>query len=194
MSRGALQSVKAATTKSLTETIIAQLNGASRVDAFEAAKEVWNIDGNAVAKHLIKTLKRGRRAFNRAAAAYAMQAVRDIRVTMALERTVRNKSEYPDVRGEAAEALAHCHGKSTHGLLLRTLRDPSKDARFWCAFALGQMREREAVPFLRQLSRDQREVRGFHSVAKEAADAIVEIERREPGRRCRWCVRYTRLQ
>jgi len=181
--------VRAATTKSSAETIIAQLNGASRTDAFEAAKEVWNIDGNAVAKQLIETLKRGRRVFNRAAAAYAMQAVRDIRVTMALESTVQNKSEYPDVRGHAAEALAHCHRKSTHNLLLETLRDPSKDVRFWCAFALGQMRERRAVPILRQLMSDQRQVRGFHSVAKEAADAIGEIERRQPGRRCHWCIR-----
>jgi len=192
MSRSALQSVKAVTTKSLTETIIAQLNGASRIDAFEAAKEIWNIDGKAVARQLIETLKRGRRAFNRAAAAYATQAVTDIHVIMALESTVRNKSEYPKVRGQAAEALAHCHRKSTHDLLLEMLRDSSKEVRFWCAFALGQMRERKAVPILRQLMSDRREVRGFHSVAKEAADAISEIERREPGRRCRWCVRHRR--
>ncbi len=181
--------MRAATKKSLPETIVVQLNGASRIDAFEAAKEVWNIDGNTVTKQLIETLKRGRRAFNRAAAAYAMQAVRDTHVTLALESTVRNKSEYPDVRGYAAEALAHCHRKSTHDLLLKTLRDPSKDVRFWCAFALGQMRERRAVPFLRQLLSDQRQVRGFHSVAKEAADAIGEIERNEPGWRCHWCIR-----
>jgi HEAT repeat protein len=172
----------------LREILIAQLNGASRIDAFEAAKEVWNIDGNAMARQLIETLKRGRRAFNREAAAYAMQAVRGIHVAIALETTVRNKSEHPKVRGEAAEALAHCHRKSTHNLLLETLRDPSKDVRFWCAFALGQMRERKAVPILRLLMRDQRQVRGFHSVAKEAADAIDEIERRQPGERCHWCV------
>jgi len=185
-------SMRAATTKSLQETIIAQLNGASRIDAFEAAKEVWNIDGNAVAKQLIETLKRGRRAFNRAAAAHAMQAVREIHVIMALESTLRNKSEYPDVRGHAAETLAHHHRKATHGLLLKTLMDPSKHVRFWCAFALGQMRERKAVPILRLLMSDQRQVRGFHPVAKEAADAIGEIERRESGRRCHWCVRDRR--
>lgn len=181
--------MRAATTKSLAETIIAQLNSASRIDAFEASKEVWNIDGNAVAKQLIETLKRGRRVFNRSAAAYAMQAVRDTHVAMALESTVRNKSENPDVRGQAAEALAHCHRRSAHNLLLKTLRDPSKDVRFWCAFALGQMRERKAVPILRLLMSDQRLVRGFHSVAKEALDAIGEIERRQPGRRCIWCIR-----
>ena len=171
------------------ETIIAQLNSANRIDAFEAAKEVWNIDGNAVAKQLIETLKRGRRAFNRAAAAYAMQAVSNLQVTIALESTVRNKSEYADVRGHAAEALAHRHRKSTHNLLLKTLQDPSKHVRFWCAFALGEMREKKAVPILRLLLSDQRQVRPFHSVAEEAADAIRQIERREPGRRCPNCAR-----
>ena len=186
-------SVTAAATKSLPETIIAQLNSSSRADAFEAAKEVWNIDSSSVAKQLIETLKRGRRAFNRAAAAYAMQVVRDAHVTIALESTVRDKSENPKVRGEAAEALAHCHRKSTHNLLLKTLQDPSKEVRFWCAFALGQMRERKAVPILRLLMSDHRQVRGFHSVAKEAAEAIGEIERREPGWRCHWCVRDRRV-
>lgn len=179
-------------TKLLPESIVAQLNSANRIDAFEAAKQIWNIDGNAVAKQLIGTLKRGRRAFNRAAAAYAMQAVSNIHVTIALESTVRNKSEYPDVRGHAAEALAHRHRKSTHNLLLKTLQDPSKHVRFWCAYALGEMREKKAVPILRLLLSDQRQVWGFHSVAKEAADAIDEIERRQPWRGCLYCARARR--
>jgi len=170
-------------------TIIARLNGSSRIDAFEAAKQGGNVDGNALAKPLIKVLRIGRRPFNRAAAAYAMQAVSSSSVISALERTVRNVSENPDVRGHAAETLAHRHRKSTHSLLLKTLQDPSRDVRFWCAFALGEMREKQALPILRLLLSDQRHVRGFHSVAKEAADAITEIEKREPGRRCLYCVR-----
>jgi len=173
----------------LPDTIIAQLNSANRIDAFEAAKQVWDIDGNAVAKQLVETLKRGRRAFNRAAAAYAMHAVSDIHVTIALERTVRNKSEYPDVRGQAAETLALRHRKATHDLLLKTLLDPSKHVRFWCAYSLGQMREKKAVPILRVLLDDPRQVPGFHSVAKEAADAIREIEHAGPGPRCCFCAR-----
>jgi HEAT repeat protein len=121
-----------------------------------------------------------------------MQAVSSASVINALERTVRNKSENPDVRGYAAETLAHRHRRSTHNLLIKALQDPSKDVRFWCAFALGQMREKKAVSVLQLLLSDQRLVRGFHSVAKEAADAISEIEQREPKRRCPYCIRRGR--
>jgi HEAT repeat protein len=123
-----------------------------------------------------------------------MQAVSSPSVINALERTVRNKSENPDVRGHAAETLVHRHRKSTHSLLLKTLQDPSKDVRFWCAFALGQMREKRAVPILRLLLSDHRQVRTFHSVAKEAADAITEIEKHKSGQRCLYCVRSARSQ
>jgi len=74
-------------------------------------------------------------------------------------------------------------------LLIKVLLDPSKDVRFWCAFALGQMREKEAIANLRLLLNDSRPVRGFHSVSKEAFDAIVDIERREKGKRCPYCLR-----
>jgi HEAT repeat protein len=168
------------------------LNGRTRFDAFEAAKQVWSIDGNAVVKELIRTLHAGRRVFNRCAAAYAMQAVSSVSAINALERTVRDKSENSDVRGHAAESLAHHHRRSTHNVLIRALQDPSKDVRFWCAFALGQMQEKRAVPVLQLLLTDERVVRGFHSVAEEAADAISDIEQREPKRRCPYCIHSRR--
>lgn len=89
--------------KSVPNVMIAQLNGSSRIEAFEAAKQVWNTDSKALAKPLVKVLRNGRRPFNRAAAAYAMQAVSSSSVTNALERAVRNESENPAVRGHAAE-------------------------------------------------------------------------------------------
>jgi len=104
--------------KSAPNAIIARLNGSSRIDAFEAAKQVWNIDGSALAKPLIKVLRTGRRAFNRAAVAYAMQAASRSSVINTLERAVRKEAENPDVRGHGAETLAHCHRKSTHRLSL----------------------------------------------------------------------------
>jgi hypothetical protein len=61
--------VRTSLTKSTAKALIGQLNRRNRIDAFEAAKQVWNIDGNAVAKELIETLRAGRRAFNRSAAA-----------------------------------------------------------------------------------------------------------------------------
>src|SRR4051812_18202575 len=91
------------------QKIISRLNGRSQVDAFEAAKAVWEDSDKQLEQPLIWTLKTGRRPFNRAAAAYAMQVVSTPRTIRALESAVRNKSERPRVRGEAAESLAHCH-------------------------------------------------------------------------------------
>jgi len=176
------------------QRIVARLNGRNRVDAFEAAKAVWEDSDERLERPLILTLKKGRRPFNRAAAAFAMQMVTTPRTIRALESTVKNKSERPRVRGEAAEALAQRHRKKSHDVLLSGLGDSSKDVRFWCAFALGQMAEKRAVPSLRRLvASDRRIVKGFHSVAKEAADAIENIQTERVAHRgksgCVFCVR-----
>lgn len=174
--------------------IVSRLNGRNQMDAFEAAKAVWEDSDGGLERPLILTLKNGRRPFNRAAAAYAMQAVTTPRTIRALESVVKNKAERPRVRGDAAEALAHNHRKKSHAVLLTGLCDSSKDVRFWCAFALGEMAEKRAIPALKRLvASDMRIVRGFHSVAKEAADAIENIQTEKVGHRrkngCVFCVR-----
>ena len=173
---------------------ITRLNGANRVDAFEAAKAVWEDSDVRLERSLILTLKTGRRPFNRAAAAFAMQMVATPKTVRALESAVKNKSERPRVRGEAAEALAHHHRNRSHSVLLAGLTDSSKDVRFWCAFALGEMAEKRAIPLLKHLAAtDRRIVMGFHSVAKEAADAIENIRSEKSAHRqkdgCVFCVR-----
>lgn len=174
------------------------------MDAFEAAKAIWEHTGRRVRagstadkrleRPLIATLKKGRRTFNRVAAAFAIQMVSTPKTVRALEGVVKNKSERPRVRGEAAEALAHCHRTKSHDVLVAGLSDSSKDVRFWCAFALGEMAEKRALPLLKRLvATDRRMVKGFHSVAKEAADAIENIEKGNVGHRrkrgCIFCVR-----
>jgi HEAT repeat protein len=74
------------------------------------------------------------------------------------------------------------------------INDSSKDVRFWCAFSLGEMAEKRALPSLKRLAAtDRRMVKGFHSVAKEAADAIENIQEGNVGHRrkrgCIFCVR-----
>jgi HEAT repeat protein len=164
------------------------------VDAFEAAKAVWEDSDERLERPLILTLKNGRRPFNRVAAAFAMQMVTTPKTMRALESVVKNKSECPRVRGEAAEALAHRHREKSHDVLLAGLGDSSKDVRFWCAFALGEMAEKRAIPSLKRLvATDKRIVKGFHSVAKEAADAIenIQTEKIAHRRKIGWvfCVR-----
>jgi HEAT repeat protein len=145
------------------ERIVSRLNGSNRADAFEAAKAIWEDTGRRVKsfggpadkrleRPLIATLKKGRRAFNRAAAAFAMQMVSTPTTVRALESVVKKKSESPRVRGEAAEALVHCHRRKSHDVLVAGLNDSSKDVRFWCAFSLGEMAETRALPSLKRLA------------------------------------------
>jgi len=173
--------------------VLSRLNGRTQVDAFEAAKEIYQDSDARLERPLIRILKNGRRPFNRAAAAYAMHMLTTPRTIVALERAVKNKSEQARVRGEAAEALAHNHRKKSHDVLLSGLADPNKDVRFWCAYALGQMAEKRALPALKLLvTNDRRIVKGFHSVGKEAADTIECIAENARHRRrngCVFCIR-----
>jgi HEAT repeat protein len=174
--------------------IVARLNGRTQLEAFEAAKAIWEDPDSSLERPLLSTLKNGRRPFNRAAAAFAMQILRTSKTIRALERTVESNTEHPRVRGEAAEALAHGHRKKSHDVLLKGLSNPSKDVRFWCAFALGEMAEQRAIVALTRLAAtDKRMVKGFWSVAKEAADAIENIERGNKDHRrkdgCCFCIR-----
>src|ERR1700761_6324398 len=97
---------------------VSGLNSPTRVAAFEAAKALWAQPDLSLERHLIRLLKEGRRPFNRAAAAYAMQSVTTPRTVAALEATVSDTAESPSVRAEAAEALAHAHRRKTHAVLL----------------------------------------------------------------------------
>src|SRR5579871_6640905 len=126
---------------------VSELNGRNQVEAFEAAKAVLNDADPLLEAPLIMLLRTGRRPFNRAAAAHAMQILRTQKTIRALERAVENKSENPRVRGEAAEALAHSHRHRSHDVLLAGLADSSKDVRFWCSFALGEVAEGERSLF-----------------------------------------------
>jgi HEAT repeat protein len=169
--------------------LLAALNGRSRSDALEAAKEIWTEPDPSLIRPVVETLQCGRSPFNRSAAAYALQVLGSPKCVPALERAVSNKSENAGVRGYAAEALAHFHRKASHPILLKALKGPSKEVRFWCAFALGQMGDADALPALKELAaKDHRVVRGWWAVSKEAADAIHTIEHKR-RKRCQFCIR-----
>jgi HEAT repeat protein len=179
-------------TKEQRREVMDRLNGPNMDDAFEA-KAIWNDSVPALERPLIRTLKHGRRAFNREAAAFAMTMVTTSRTIAALERVVDNKAGRPRVRGEAAEALTHTYRPGTPVVLMRTLGDPSKELRFWCSYALGEMGEKRGTAALERFAAtDHRFVRGFHSVSPEAADAVRQI--RERKRRCPFRVHPRRLE
>jgi HEAT repeats len=174
---------------------IERLNGRSSIDVFEAAKEILNKDDRDTLRSVIHTLRHGKRVVNRTAAAYALNLMRGKSVIPALEKSFGNLKEHPKVRGQAAESLAHSHREKSHRLLRQNLSDPSKDVRFWCAYALGVMGDGEAIAPLRELvGKDHRVVRGFWSVSREAKAAVRMIQRemrKKRGRhpkRCPYCL------
>src|SRR6266446_3724080 len=168
-----------------------RLNGRSSVEAYEGAKEIVLKDDPRLVSSVVKTLLRGKRVFNRTAAAYALYLVHGKAAIPALERTVANRQEHPKVRGQAAESLAHNHRPESHRVLRENLNDVSKEVRFWCAYALAQMADEDALIPLKELAQsDHRPVRGFWSVSREAKAAICTIrkESKKRGRRRNACL------
>ena len=174
-----------------------RLNGRSSVEAYEGAKEIWQRDDPGMLPSVINTLLHGQRVLNRAAAAYALKLMHGKAAISALERVVANKREHPKARGQAAESLAHNHRPESHRILRENLSDASKEVRFWCAYSLAQMADEESLIPLKKLARcDNRIVRGFCSVRREATAAIRAIrkEMRESGRRRRPCLFCSKMR
>jgi HEAT repeats len=168
-----------------------RLNGRSSVEAYEGAKEIVLEDDPRLVSSVVRTLLQGKRALNRAAAAYALNLRHGKAAIPALERTVANRREHPKVRGQAAESLAHNHRPESHRILRENLNDVSKDVRFWCAYSLAEMCDEEALIPLRELAQsDHRSVRGFWSVSREAKAAIRRIQKeiKEYGRQRKACL------
>jgi HEAT repeat protein len=171
------------------KALLDTLNGGSLLKANAAARDIWKAGDPAYLLGILRVLRHGRRLHNRVEAAYALGAITGVKGTGTLEKVLSNRSENPRLRAFVAETLAHRHRPSSHNVLLRNVTDPSREVRFWCAFALGQMRERKALPLLRVLAeRDHRVVRGWWTVSKEAADAIANITRRKG-----WGIRFCPL-
>ncbi len=160
---------------------LASIKGSSEAAAFEAAKQLRIQTDVSLLLPRVHVLEHGRRAMNRAAAAYALAEVADANAIAALERVVANKFEDPKVRGYAAEALAHQHRPQSHRVLLNNLSDGCEEVRFWCAFALGEMVQMDTLPLLESLTKAKR-VRGTH-----ATGAIGDIQQKL-GSTCQFCI------
>ncbi len=171
------------------KSVVSQLGGRSRSLANEAAHEIFADPDQALVQPVIAILKQGRRVFNRGEAAYALGVLQGDKRTLALERTLNDKDENIRVRSFAAESLVLGHREETHSVLLRNLQGPSKEIRFWCAYALGEIGEKKALSTLKWLAeKDHRVVKGWWAVSKEAQDAIRAIKKNRK-RQCIFCVR-----
>lgn len=159
------------------------------------------IDSPHTVAPLIAVLQQDGYPHQREAAAYALGWLtlvgeRAHAACSALVAALNTSAEAPPIRAQAAESLAyrfgdrfctdeHVRPDATAALsaLRMALGDASPELRFWAAFALGQLRDAEALPALHALTADPTVVPGWWTVGEEAADAITTTAGGEPPER-----------
>jgi HEAT repeat protein len=118
-------------------------------------------------------------------AAYSLGQSHNRRFTKAFISCLRDQRQHDATRGQAAEALGelyNCASKARRGwkaaesALLDSLSDSSPTVRFWCCFALGNLRSKRAIASLEHISRNDSAIApGWWYVKEEAADALERI-------------------
>jgi len=109
-------------------------------------------------------------------AAYALGHIRNKRAETALREVLGDRAQPSAVRGMAAEHLAASFAWDAVPDLITGLGDPEPEVRFWCAYGMGFMRVRSALPRLRRLAAgDYARVPGWWTVKREARWAIEQI-------------------
>lgn len=97
---------------------------------------------------------------------------------------LRNRSESPTVRGNAAESLGVLlrfgrkspKYRRTESTLIKALNDPNAEVRFWALYALGEMLSTRALPKIRRIAKDDKaRVPKWWSVKREAQEVIERI-------------------
>ena len=171
------------------KSVLAVLNNGTPMTAWRAGQAIWDAPDPMMLSGIIRTMMHGKSEHNRAEAVYRIQMMPGTAGVAACERILSNKRESKKLRAYAADTLAHRHRPRTHDVVLRIIEnDPSAEMRFWCAFALGQMRDKRAVPILERLAKeDRRVVPGWWAVNKEAKASLRFIQQWSRGRRCRFC-------
>lgn len=148
-----------------------------------AATALSQLDVRSVIPPLIWILRTSPEKLQRKAAAYALSFVRDRRAARALLGAFRNKQETPSVRGQAAEGLGNHRHRPAFWDLVKGLNDASPEVRFWSTFALGELGDPRALPYLQNIAkRDKSKLRGWWSIRKEASNMIKSIQMRGKDR------------
>lgn len=159
--------------------LISALKDKSPILRAEAARQLGLIQGKRAIVPLAEVLCTDVDAEVREAASYALGYLQDPRSFNALLEALRDVNQSPLVRGMAAEQLASFSRFPAIPSLIVALHDPSAEVRFWAAYALGALGASEALPDLERLAAtDTESVPGWWSVAKEARDAIENINAR----------------
>jgi HEAT repeat protein len=98
-----------------------------------------------------------------------------------LAKVAQNKTENPEVRGQATESISDLNnGKVYVPLLLELLRDETADVRFWAVFALSHLGSKEHIPILEDIAQnDDGVVPNWGTLRNEARETIEILRNRE---------------
>ena len=143
---------------------------------WEAAKALGVINSKRAVEPLIDSLLESTDREQRAAAAYALGLMADERARDPLVQVLSDPSVDPKVRGHAAEALAQLADDRVADHLVTALKDRSVEVRYWSTFALGQLRNKKAVPELKKLLTTRAVLPGWGKISDAAREAIASIE------------------
>ncbi len=139
----------------------------------------WNRNTPDVIKRLTVALLTDDDIDVRKVSAYSLGMIANIDSLKVLEEVLNNQEEDVGVRGQAAESLADFHNHSVVPSLINNLSDKSAEVRFWCAYTLGQIGAKEALPTLTKLvGQDHAKFKGSYAgrtVSQEAEYAIEAI-------------------
>jgi HEAT repeat protein len=163
-------------------TLLAALRGDRRSLWMQASASLCIAGTRRAVPVLTRLVEHGGHPLRREASAYALGCVdsgsHGPMAIAALVRILRSADE-PRVRAQAAESLVQLlrfrRGRrrmSAERALIAHLGDESPDVRFWCAYAVGELRVKAAVPALRRLASDRARVPGWWPVGTEARDAL----------------------
>jgi HEAT repeat protein len=117
------------------------------------------------------------------AAIQALRTLGDERARRPLIRVLEDKDIEGAIRGVAAEALVRFADTESFLALVKALNDESVEVRYDASFALGEMGNKEAIPYLRDLAdSDDAVFEPYGSVHQEALDALRKLEVASTGK------------
>jgi HEAT repeat protein len=160
------------------EKLLGTLESGTREEIWEAAKDLESLVLD-ISLALLRRLRDSAKTDTRAAAAYVLGFGHFASARIPLEEVLDDANEDSFVRGHAAEALAYIGDRESAKVLLKHMEDTDPGVRYWCIFALGQIRDDKALPVLRRVVETGKDEHyDGHSLRAEARDAIAEIEGR----------------
>lgn len=160
------------------------LSSADEEERWEAAKALTQ-RGKRALRGCVRIVNQHNSHPGRLQAVYTVSSLFDLESLDFLLGLLADRSEEPEIRAQAAEGLGNlCHFMDRRlrvyhrasSALRKALGDKHAEVRFWAAFALGCMREKNALALLDTLAASDQELcPGWWSVAQEAADVALYI-------------------